>query len=185
MYLLNTTSGATAIIFDASAASSSGAVALVRNSVIVGTVGSNTASSSLVAYLYNDTINVGSNEILNHGATFTFINTLFSSATANNGGFLTYGTGSAVTTCNYCAFATNPPNGGSGDGWYYNSGSNNRNSQTFTFESSPPYQIKSTDTGAKGHGENLSSASPFPFTIDIESNTRTVPWDIGAYIYGP
>jgi len=58
-------------------------------------------------------------------------------------------------------------------------GTHDRASQTFTFVNSSAgnYQLTATDAGARGFGSNLSST----FTTDIAGNTRTVPWDIGAW----
>lgn len=60
-------------------------------------------------------------------------------------------------------------------------GANSRESQTFTYNDSGSgdYQITSDDTGAKGYGDDLSA----DFTDDIEGTTRTVPWDIGAFVF--
>jgi len=59
-------------------------------------------------------------------------------------------------------------------------GSNSRNSQTFTFTDAAnlDFELASTDTGAKGYGVDLSAT----FTDDIEGTTRSTPWDIGAVI---
>lgn len=60
-------------------------------------------------------------------------------------------------------------------------GSNSRINQTFTFvdEDNLNYQLASSDAGAKGFGTNLSAEG---FSDDINRNTRTDPWDIGAVI---
>jgi hypothetical protein len=60
----------------------------------------------------------------------------------------------------------------------YTAGANDRVSQTFTFISATNYRITASDTGAKGYGTALTL-----FTTDIDGNTRTVPWDIGASVY--
>lgn len=61
-------------------------------------------------------------------------------------------------------------------------GSGNRISQTFTFVGGgAPYQLASTDTGAKGFGLDLSADATFPFDDDIAGSTRTA-WDIGAWL---
>lgn len=45
------------------------------------------------------------------------------------------------------------------------------------------FELKSTDTAAKGQGTNLSADATFPFTDDYAGSTRVVPWDIGAWKY--
>lgn len=60
-------------------------------------------------------------------------------------------------------------------------GSNNRNSQTFTFidEAGNYFAPAHNDTALKGFGQDLSGI----FTDDILGNTRSIPWDIGAFIF--
>lgn len=61
-------------------------------------------------------------------------------------------------------------------------GSGNRISQTFTYVGAgAPYQLASTDAGAKGFGIDLSADATFPFDDDIAGSTRT-SWDIGAWL---
>jgi hypothetical protein len=57
-------------------------------------------------------------------------------------------------------------------------GAHDRVSQTFTFVGASKYQLAVGDTGAKGYGSNLSGT----FTTDIAGSTRSVPWDIGAWM---
>ena len=60
-------------------------------------------------------------------------------------------------------------------------GDGNRVNQTFDFVDTVEnsYQITENDTGAKGYGLDMSAS----YTTDILGDTRTVPWDIGAYMY--
>lgn len=62
-------------------------------------------------------------------------------------------------------------------------GSGNRNSQTFTFVSPANlnFRLDPADTGATGHGQDLSAISIRPFSTDIMGATRSAPWDIGAF----
>ena len=63
-------------------------------------------------------------------------------------------------------------------------GTNSRTGQTFTFVDAEGgnYRLASGDVGAKGFGTNLSADPTYPFSIDFDGLTRTVPWDIGALI---
>jgi hypothetical protein len=57
--------------------------------------------------------------------------------------------------------------------------SGNRTSQTFTFVGSGNFHLDSTDAGALDHGTSLSGT----FTTDIDGETRSGTWDIGADEY--
>lgn len=61
-------------------------------------------------------------------------------------------------------------------------GTHNRISQAFSFldEASSDFHLMETDDGAKDHGDDLSDDPDLPFSTDIDSNTRTGSWDIGA-----
>lgn len=60
-------------------------------------------------------------------------------------------------------------------------GANSRNSQTFTFVDADngDYHLAATDGGARDYGTNLSAS----FTTDIDGQTRSGTWDIGADEY--
>jgi|GEM_PF-2248730 len=64
-------------------------------------------------------------------------------------------------------------------------GANSRTNQTFTFVdvANDDYHLDSTDTGAKDYGTDLSSDPYLSFTDDIDGETRSAPWDIGADEY--
>ena len=68
-----------------------------------------------------------------------------------------------------------------GDDW----GSYGRANQTFTFvdEVNDNYHLDSSDTGAKDYGTDLSSDPYLSFTDDIDGETRSGTWDIGADEY--
>lgn len=51
---------------------------------------------------------------------------------------------------------------------------------TVTFAGAGDYHLSSSDTVAKSKGTNLSADANFPFTDDIDSQTRGATWDIGA-----
>ena len=61
-------------------------------------------------------------------------------------------------------------------------GSNNKTSQTFTFvdEANDDFHLASTDTGAKDSGTSSVNGG---FTTDIDGQTRSGTWDIGAHEY--
>lgn len=60
-------------------------------------------------------------------------------------------------------------------------GTSARTNQTFTFvnSGSNDYHLSASDTGARGHGANLSSDPNFAFDDDIDKETITT-WSIGA-----
>jgi hypothetical protein len=64
-------------------------------------------------------------------------------------------------------------------------GTHNRTSQTFTFvdEVNDDFHLASTDSGARDHGVDLSSDPTFAFSDDIDGQTRSGTWDIGADEY--
>jgi len=61
-------------------------------------------------------------------------------------------------------------------------GANARLNQTFSFVSSGSgdYHLVPGDAGALGFGADLSADASFPTTLDIDGNTYTVPYPIGA-----
>jgi hypothetical protein len=63
----------------------------------------------------------------------------------------------------------------------YTAGSNDRVSQTFSFAASDDFALTGSDTGAKGYG--LTDPGSGLFSTDILGNTRSVPWDVGAFEY--
>lgn len=54
---------------------------------------------------------------------------------------------------------------------------------TFLNEASDDFHLASGDTNAKDAGANLSADSYYAFTTDIDGQTRSAPWDIGADEY--
>lgn len=64
-------------------------------------------------------------------------------------------------------------------------GTNGRTSQTFSFRNAAAkdYGLLASDTGAKGYG--LTDPGSGLFDDDILGNTRSAPWDIGAFQYQP
>lgn len=53
----------------------------------------------------------------------------------------------------------------------------------FVNESSRDFHLSSSDTEARGNGDNLSSDSYCPFSTDIDGQSRGSTWDIGADQY--
>jgi hypothetical protein len=60
-------------------------------------------------------------------------------------------------------------------------GTGNRFSQTFTFAGAGNYHLASTDAGARGYG--VSNPGSGLYSDDIDGQTRSAPWDIGADQY--
>ncbi len=61
-------------------------------------------------------------------------------------------------------------------------GANDKVSQTFTFVDSAndDFHLASGDTGAKDSGTDLSADADYAFSVDIDGDTRSGTWDIGA-----
>lgn len=61
-------------------------------------------------------------------------------------------------------------------------GTGNRANQTFTFadEVNDDFHLSASDAGARGYGTDLSGDSNYPISLDIDGETRSTPWDIGA-----
>mgnify|MGYP001618703724 FL=1 len=64
-------------------------------------------------------------------------------------------------------------------------GTGNRISQTFTFvdETGDDFHLAVGDAGAKDYGVDLSGDANYPFSDDIDGQTRSGTWDIGADEY--
>lgn len=64
-------------------------------------------------------------------------------------------------------------------------GANRRVSQTFSFvdAANGDFHLQASDTGALGFGADLSADSNLAFSDDIDGQTRTGTWDIGADEY--
>ena len=64
-------------------------------------------------------------------------------------------------------------------------GANSRTNQTFTFvdEANDDFHLASNDAGAKDYGTDLSSDPNLAFSDDIDGDTRSGTWDIGADEY--
>jgi len=64
-------------------------------------------------------------------------------------------------------------------------GANSRTNQTFTFvdEANDDFHLASDDAGAKDYGADLSSDPNLSFNDDIDGETRSGTWDIGADEY--
>lgn len=99
--------------------------------------------------------------------------------------------GGTVLAKNCLATACTTDFGGSYDGSSdYNAsedttapGSNSRVSQTFTFAGTGDYHLAAGDGGARGFGVSLAADGSFPFSDDVDAETRTGSWDIGADQY--
>ena len=78
---------------------------------------------------------------------------------------------SGTLNCNYCATDDDTADDQAGTG--------NRIGQTFTFVdiSNDDYHLASSDAGAKGYGTSSVSCG---YSNDIDGETRSDPWDIGA-----
>ena len=89
----------------------------------------------------------------------------------------TYDIGTNAVNDSYCA-TTNTSSAG-----LTAAATGNRFSQTFSFNSAVgnDYHLLSSDAGAKGYGETNPGSGLY--SDDIVGTTRSVPWDIGAFVY--
>ena len=120
---------------------------------------------------------------------------LYNNTVYNNAyGIWRYSEGTAVLQNNLIASTTDPFAGTFAAGTDYNAtdindtpgvGSNNRVSQTFLFADSAnsDFHLAYADTGAKDYGTNLSADTNLAFSTDIDNQTRSGTWDIGADEY--
>jgi len=131
--------------------------------------------SSLV-YFYNNTIiNSGTYGLKGASYSGTNINCKNNLVKGSaSGDFFHSGTG----TLN-CA------NSASGDGTSAAYGAGNKINQTFAFvdEGNNNYHLSSNDIAARDAGTDLSADTSLAFTTDIEGETRSGSWDIGADEY--
>lgn len=124
-------------------------------------------------YVYNCTAYNCANgfyAFANAGGTVILTNCL---STANSGPDFARSSASVTMTVTYCASED-----ATADDW---GGAGNRISQTFTFvdTATDDYHLGSSDAGAKDYGTDLSGT----FDDDIDGETRTSTWDIGADEY--
>ena len=53
-------------------------------------------------------------------------------------------------------------------------------SVNFVDEAGDDFHLSGTDTNAQGQGVDLSNDTFRPFSLDIDGDTRSTPWDLGA-----
>lgn len=129
---------------------------------------------STSAYIYNNTVHgntYGIRATYGSGSDGVLVNNL---AAGNTVDYSAAGTGAFISVTN-CASAD-----ATADDW---GGLDNRTGQTFDFASEvgDDFRLLVSDGGAKDFGTSTPSSV---FTTDIEGETRSEPWDIGADEYG-
>lgn len=87
-----------------------------------------------------------------------------------------------VSTFNYFGTFHSSSDYNTGDDGTSTGGGNDRINQTFTFddEGANDFHLASNDAGARDHGTDLSGDGDLPFSDDIDGETRTGTWDMGA-----
>lgn len=159
------TGGTTTCIF----ASGGGANCWVSNTLIYDCLEGFQLSFNDDARLYNVTIkDCGTGLDTVSSRTIFGKNVLIDNCTvccANTGGTLT------LTTC--------ASSDGTADDF---GGTGNRVTQTFTFvnAAADDFHLSGSDAGALDFGTDLSADATYPITIDIDGDTRSGSWDIGA-----
>lgn len=163
------------------------------------------ASSSKVLDIYNNDIyGFSYGASTQYGISLNAVNTAFiySNTIASNsiGVYLQNGP-AATAKDNIFAFNSTDTVGTFASGTDYNAtdlstigytvtgggNTHDRVSQTFSFGNAAQndYFLTASDTGARGHGVDLSADPNLAFNTDIYGDTRTDPWDIGADQYVP
>ncbi len=124
--------------------------------------------ATVTVYAYNVTLHGCSTGLYTFNGEIVAKNCLISATDAVNAA-----AGSITTT--YCACTES---GGL-------SGTGCRSGQTFTFvdEANDDFHLSSSDAGAKDYGTDLSGDSTIAFSDDIDGETRSGTWDIGADEY--
>ena len=131
------------------------------------------AGSNFLIYAYNNTVvNSYYGYRINPEET-TFISKNNIAQNCTDGFYEYYGHFNSASDYNLSDLANDAP------------GSHSRNGVTVTFadEVNKDFHLAYTDTGAKGYGANLSADSNLSFSDDIDGQTRTGSWDIGADQY--
>lgn len=170
----------------------------VNNSVIHA---SYTGHSSANTYIYNNLM-YGGTGTANYGFQTDIIGNFYlwnNTVGSGTGGLFRNGNGNVVAVNNLLNVSTTAASGTFGAGTDYNrtnlssmgytvtGGGNTHDatSQTFTFVDSgatpPDYHLSSSDTGAKNLG--VSDPGSGLFSNDIDGQTRSGSWDVGADEY--
>jgi len=139
------------------------------------------SGSGVFAYIYNNTIasTTGANGVGANLKTFgraVLKNNLFSNVTIAASG--TYAVGTNYNATNNASMGANYTVTGGGN-------ANDRVGQTFTFTdvANRNFHLAVGDAGAKDVGVDLSADLALPFNKDVDGETRTGSWDIGADEY--
>jgi len=154
----------------------SGSIVRIWNNLVYDIVnsdgdGTGISSGSYEAYVYNNTvIDCGEYGIFCGGSNSVVKNCL---CKGNGTDFAAWGDD----------WSTNSDYNASSDGTA--PGANSRTNQTFTFvdEANDNFHLASNDAGAKDYGTDLSSDPNLAFSDDIDGETRSGTWDIGADEY--
>ena len=130
-------------------------------------------ASSANFYVYNNTVKNCGYGIYNQNATTPAkaYNTLISGCTTAGSGTWVAGTGYNAT--NNASMAYTVTGGATAD----------RTSQTFSFVGASDFHLTSGDAGARDYGIDLSADANLAFSTDIDAQTRSGSWDIGADEY--
>lgn len=126
-------------------------------------------------YIYNNSLRGMAYGIVRTNITNIYAkNNLFSGNTNDATG--TFAAGTDYNATNNASIGYTVTGGGN---------THDRTSQTFSFvnDTNKDFHLLSTDTGAKDFGIDLSGDANLAFTTDIDGQTRSGSWDIGADEY--
>lgn len=138
----------------------------IINNILYDCSGGINCAYTNTSYVYNNTLVDCRNGITGHS----------SAACVAKNNLVKGGTNQYVSSFN-AASCNNASSGGTAPG------TNSRTSQTFTFvnEGANDFHLASNDAGAKGYG--VTDPGSGLFLDDIDGQTRSAPWDIGADQY--
>jgi hypothetical protein len=144
----------------------------IANNIVYGfnnsSSGVGIGMTGVTSYIYNNTVVNSYIGYFSSGSTTTLINNIVKGSGDTNAYNGTFASGSDY----------NATDGTDSVG----TGTHNRVSQTFSFVNADgnDFHLASTDAGAKDFGVNLSADANLAFSTDIDGDTRSGLWDIGA-----
>jgi len=145
--------------------------------------------NNIVYNVYQATGNVSGICNGSTGVMYAYNNTVYGNQLGlriNSGTLISKNNLSYNNTDNYNGgFAASSTNNLSGPSQADAPGSSPRNAATVSFinTSGTNFHLSASDTGARDYGVDLSGDKYLPFTTDIDGQTRTGSWDIGADEY--
>ncbi|MDB5254500.1 MAG: hypothetical protein JWL80_566 [Parcubacteria group bacterium] len=166
------------VVFNTSSAPPVYVVKIVNNVIYGFFVNIKMESFSGKAYIYNNTLVAGPSSskglyvegyATTSAGAYWIKNNLSTGHPAGDYDYNSFGSATVVRTNNLSSDSTS-------------NGTNPKTLKTVLFvsTSTPNYHLLGTDISAKDQGASLAADAVFPFTTDIDGETRSGTWDIGA-----